>query len=80
MVTLQLRQPDAPPGPRLLICNLDWKQFKRSLEEIGETCSCQIAYNHGGLKIMALNGTVKRLKIGIARLHRSAPDGYAYPC
>lgn len=51
MVTLQLRQLDVPPGQRLLIRNLDWQQFERILEELGETRSSRIAYSHGRLEI-----------------------------
>ncbi|NJO76739.1 MAG: Uma2 family endonuclease [Leptolyngbyaceae cyanobacterium RM1_406_9] len=51
MVTLQLRQLDVPPGQRLLIRNLDWQQFERILEELGETRSSRIAYSHGTLEI-----------------------------
>ena len=51
MVTLQLRQLDVPPGQRLLIHSLNWRQFEHILEELGETRSSRIAYNHGTLEI-----------------------------
>ncbi|MDB9526353.1 Uma2 family endonuclease [Oscillatoria sp. CS-180] len=51
MVTLQLQQLDVPVGQRLLVRNLDWQQFERILEELGETRSSRIAYSHGTLEI-----------------------------
>ena len=51
MITLQLRQLDVPVGQRLLIRHLNWQQFERILEELGETRSSRIAYSHGTLEI-----------------------------
>jgi Uma2 family endonuclease len=51
MITLQLQQLDVPVGQRLLIRNLDWQQFERILEELGESRSARIAYSHGTLEI-----------------------------
>lgn len=51
MITLQLQQLDVPSGQRLLIRNLDWPQFERILEELGEPRASRIAYSHGTLEI-----------------------------
>ncbi|MFE4108397.1 Uma2 family endonuclease [Almyronema epifaneia] len=51
MITLQLQQLDVPSGQRLLIRNLDWPQFERILEELGDTRASRIAYSHGTLEI-----------------------------
>ena len=51
MFTLQLQQLDVPVGQRLLIRNLDWRQFERILDELGDSRSTRIAYSHGTLEI-----------------------------
>jgi Uma2 family endonuclease len=51
LVMLQLRQLDVPLGQRLLIHDVDWMEFERILEELGENRSSRIAYSETILEI-----------------------------
>ncbi|MGB3237678.1 MAG: Uma2 family endonuclease [Geitlerinemataceae cyanobacterium] len=50
-ITLQLRQLDIPPGQRLLIHDVDWKEFEQILNELGEKRAARIAYSERTLEI-----------------------------
>lgn len=50
-VTLELRQLTLPPGQRLLIREVDWCEFERILEELGDHRATLIAYSHKTLEI-----------------------------
>jgi Uma2 family endonuclease len=51
LVTVQLRQLDVPPGQRLLIHAVDWSEFERILDELGEQRATRIAYSENVLEI-----------------------------
>lgn len=51
MVTLQLRQLDVPPGQRLLIRGVKWREFESILRELGDTRVSRIAYSQETLEI-----------------------------
>jgi Uma2 family endonuclease len=53
MVQLQLTQIRVPPGHRIELENVSWKEFEAILEELGEHRGTRIAYSHGTLEIMA---------------------------
>ncbi|NET32376.1 MAG: Uma2 family endonuclease [Cyanothece sp. SIO1E1] len=50
-VTLQLRQLDIPSGQRLLIHEVNWLEFERILDELGEKRATRIAYSQRTLEI-----------------------------
>ena len=51
MVTLQLRQLDIPPGQRVLLHDVSWREFEAILEELGEHRAVRLAYSQGTLEI-----------------------------
>ena len=52
MVTVQLRQLRIPPGQRMLLDGLAWREFEAILAELVEYQGIRLAYSHGTLEIM----------------------------
>ena len=52
MVTLQLRQINVPPDPRVEFSDVPWSEFEAMLVELGGHRSNRIAYSQGTLEIM----------------------------
>jgi Uma2 family endonuclease len=53
MVTLQLRQIRVPPGQRIELEGVSWREFEAILAELGESRNTRIAYSQGVLEIVA---------------------------
>ncbi|MBO9999211.1 MAG: Uma2 family endonuclease [Cyanobacteria bacterium SID2] len=49
---LELRQLKIQPGHQLLLEDIDWKQFKNILSELGEHRAARLSYSNGLLEIM----------------------------
>ncbi|QLE55828.1 Uma2 family endonuclease [Nostoc sp. TCL26-01] len=52
MVRLQLKQIRVPPGERLILEDISWREFETILAELGEHRGSRVAYSHGILEIM----------------------------
>ena len=51
MVTLQLRQLSVPPGHRVILHDISWREFEAILEELGDRRATRLAYSQGTLEI-----------------------------
>ena len=49
---LELNQLIVPPGHQLLLKDVSWQMFEKSLEELGETRAARVSYSKGMLEIM----------------------------
>ncbi|MEA5621298.1 Uma2 family endonuclease [Cronbergia sp. UHCC 0137] len=49
---LELKRIHVPPGQRVLLENVDWKELETIIEELGEHRAARIAYDRGILEIM----------------------------
>jgi Uma2 family endonuclease len=52
MVMLSTRQLTVPPGQSLLLHDISWQDFDDILQELGQSRSTSLAYDHGTLEIM----------------------------
>ncbi len=53
-VLLRLEQLRLPPGQRLLLEDISWRQFEEILLELGDCRTTRIAYDRGTLEIRTL--------------------------
>ncbi len=51
-ILLELKRFDIPPGQRILLREVKWKEFEQILEELGEHRRAKIAYHNHSLEIM----------------------------
>ena len=49
---LELRKLNVPPGQRVLLQDLSWREFEEILEDLGEHRAARVAYDCGTLEIM----------------------------
>ncbi len=49
---LELKRIQVPPGQRVLLKNVTWREFETILEDLGEHRAARIAYDRGILEIM----------------------------
>ena len=53
MMLLELKRIHVPPGQRVILENVTWKELETIIEELGEHRSARIAYDRGILEIMS---------------------------
>ncbi|MDF5730847.1 MAG: Uma2 family endonuclease [Rhizonema sp. PD38] len=51
MVTIQLSQLSVPPGHRVMLHDISWREFEAILEELGDRRATRLAYSRGTLEI-----------------------------
>ena len=52
MVQLALGQLSVPPGQRVILTNVSWREFEAILAELGDHRAARLAYDRGTLEIM----------------------------
>ncbi|MFM6075211.1 MAG: hypothetical protein ACKPB9_27095, partial [Dolichospermum sp.] len=50
---LELKRIHVPPGQRVILENVTWKELETIIEELGEHRAARIAYDRGILEIMS---------------------------
>jgi Uma2 family endonuclease len=53
MMLLELKRIHVPPGQRVILENVTWKELETIIEELGEHRAARIAYDRGILEIMS---------------------------
>jgi Uma2 family endonuclease len=53
MMLLELKRIHVPPGQRVILENVTWKELETIIEELGEHRAARIAYDRGRLEIMS---------------------------
>lgn len=49
---LELQQIIVKPGQQTLLKNVNWQQFEKILDELGESRAARLSYSNGWLEIM----------------------------
>ncbi|MCT7967171.1 Uma2 family endonuclease [Laspinema sp. D1] len=65
---LEINRITVPPGQRVLLQDVSWKEFEAILEDLGEHRGSRIAYDNGTLEIMTPLPEHERAKLYITNL------------
>ncbi|MCT7964441.1 Uma2 family endonuclease [Laspinema sp. D1] len=65
---LEINRITVPPGQRVLLQDVSWKEFEAILEDLGEHRGARIAYDNGTLEIMTPLPEHERAKLYITNL------------
>jgi Uma2 family endonuclease len=65
---LEINRITVPPGQRVLLKDVSWKEFEAILEDLGEHRGARIAYDNGTLEIMTPLPEHERAKLYISNL------------
>jgi Uma2 family endonuclease len=51
-----------PPGARLTLCGVEWEEYERLLEQLGDSLHARISYSDGRLEIMSPSNRHEKIR------------------